>query len=199
MRSILLLVFAAAAPVALADTAAEEARIEVQRALQGVVDAGWFHARASGHVFGPDQPPVRGSVSVVLPDRAHVRSDGLEFILLPEGAWIAALGFWTPADPALLPVTRFEPAAMQRAIDEVRDVELLGTSQTAQCPSRVYRFRTAGQLPGAPAEGEVQLWVCDDSYRPARMEVTEADTGRRAVLDFDWSRRVEVRAPLAPR
>ena len=181
--------------VALGASAAQaEPRAEVQRALERIVDAGGFHARVEGHVFGPDVPAVSGEIDVIFPDRLHVRGQDLEFIVLPEGAWISALGFWAPTDPDLLPVTTFEPAAMRKAIASIRDVREEGMANTRQCAARAYRFRASGQLPGAEADGEVRMWVCEKDGRTARIEGS-GEAGRRVIVDFDWSRKPQVRAP----
>jgi len=174
-----------------------DARDEVQRSLEQVVAAGGFRAHANGHVFGPELPAMSGDIEVVFPDRIHARTDELEFVILPGHAWLSAFGVWTPTDPSMLPVTTFDPAAMRKAIASIRDVREEGTSTTSQCKSRVYRFRASGQLPGANADGDVRLWVCDGSGRPARLEATDAHGGDRLSLDFDWSRPARVVAPDA--
>jgi hypothetical protein len=65
-----------------------------------------------------------------------------------------------------------------------------------QCASRVYRFRASGQLPGANADGDVRLWICDADGRPARLEAVDAASGGRLSLVFDWSRRPRIEAPV---
>jgi len=138
---------------------------------------------------------MSGEIEVVFPDRIHARTDELEFVTTPRGAWLSAFGVWTPTDRSLLPVTSFDPAAMRKVIASIRDVREEGTSKTAQCPSRVYRFRASGQLPGANADGDVRLWVCDSSGRPARLEAVDSGAGDRLSVDFDWSRRPRVEPP----
>jgi hypothetical protein len=172
-----------------------DARDDVQRSLEQVVAAGGFRAHANGHVFGPELPAMSGDIEVVFPDRIHARTSELEFVIVPGGAWLSAFGVWTPTDPSMLPVTTFDPAAMRKAIASIRDVREEGTSTTSQCKARVYRFRASGQLPGANADGDVRLWVCDGSGRPARLEASDAQGGDRLSVDFDWSRRARVEAP----
>ena len=186
------LVFACAmAPV----IARADARADVEASLQTVMAAGGFRGHAQGHVFGPDLPAVSGEIDVVFPGRMHARTDTMEFIVTPGGAWLSAFGMWTPADPSLLPVTAFDAGAMRKAIASIHDAVEEGTSRTSQCPARVYRFRAAGQLPGANADGAVRLWVCDGSGKPARLEATDAGDGGRVIFDFDWTRRPHVEAP----
>lgn len=172
-----------------------DARSEVQQSLEQVVAAGGFRARVSGHVFGAGLPAMTGEVEAVFPDRIHARTDELEFVMLPGGAWLSAFGVWTPTDPSMLPVTKFDPAAMRKAIASIRDVREEGTSTTKQCASRVYSFRASGQLPGANTDGSVRLWVCDGSGKPARLEASDPKAGERLVVDFDWSRPARVEAP----
>jgi hypothetical protein len=172
-----------------------DARADVQASLQKVITAGGFRGYAQGHVFGPDLPAVSGEIEVVFPGRLHARTDTMEFIITPGGAWLSAFGVWTPADPSLLPVTAFDAGAMRKAIASISDAREEGTSRTSQCSARVYRFRASGQLPGANADGDVRLWVCEDNGRPARLEAVDADHGGRVSLDFDWSRRAHVEAP----
>lgn len=170
-------------------------RAIVQRAFDGVLAAGGFRGQAQGHVFGPQLPALSGDVEVVFPDRIHVRTDEVEFIALPERAWINTFGIWVPTDRELLPITAFDTAAMRQAIVSIRDVREEGMAKTSQCAAHVYRFRSSGRLPGAGAEGELRTWLCDDSGRPARLEATDARSGEHVIFDFDWSRRAQVRAP----
>ena len=171
-----------------------DARSDVQAALARIVDDGGFHARVQGHVFGPDVAPVAGEIDVIFPDRAHVRSDSLEFIVIGEGAWISAFDYWAPTSRELLPVTAFDPAAMRRSIAAIREVKDEGTAKTASCPARVYRFQASGLLPGADADGDVRLWVCESDRRAVRLEAGDRN-GQRVVVDFDRSRRPVVTAP----
>ena len=172
-----------------------DARADVEASLQTVMAAGGFRGHAQGHVFGPDLPAVSGEIDVVFPGRVHARTDTMEFIVTPGGAWLSAFGMWTPADRSLLPVTAFDAGAMRKAIASIHDVVEEGTSRTSQCPARVYRFRASGQLPGANADGDVRLWVCDGSGKPARLEAIDAGDGGRVIFDFDWTRRAHVEAP----
>jgi hypothetical protein len=167
----------------------------VQHAFNGVLAAGGFLAYAQGHVFGPELPAMSGDVEVVFPDRIHVRTDEVEFIALPERAWINTFGVWVPTDRSLLPITSFVSVAMRQAIASIRDVRIEGSSKTNQCAAHVYRFRSSGRLPGAGADGDLRAWLCDDSGRPARLEATDARSGERVIVDFDWTRRADVRAP----
>ena len=170
-------------------------RATVQHAFESVMAAGGFRGYAQGHVFGPGLPAMSGEVEVTFPDRIHVRTEELEFIALPQSAWINAFGVWTQTDRSLLPVTAFDVAAMRRAIASIRDVTVEGTAKTSQCTAHVYRFRSSGRLPGAGGDGDMRTWLCDDSGRPARLEATDTHTAERLIVDFDWSRRPDVRAP----
>lgn len=190
MKILLILLCALAATPAHADP-----RETVRRAFDSVLTAGGFRAYAQGHVFGPQLPAMSGDVDVVFPDRIHVRTDEVEFIALPERAWINTFGVWVPTDRELLPITAFDPAAMRQAIASIGDVRIEGVSKTSQCAAHVYRFHSSGRLPGAGADGNFRAWLCDDSGRPARLEATDARSGERVIVDFDWSRKIEVRAP----
>lgn len=186
-----LVIICAIAPV----IAHADARADVEASLQTVMAAGGFRGHAQGHVFGPDLPAASGEIDVVFPGRVHARTDTMEFIVTPGGAWLSAFGMWTPADPSLLPVTAFDVVAMRKAIASIHDVVEEGTSRTSQCPARVYRFRASGQLPGANADGAVRLWMCDGSGKPARLEAIDTGDGGRVIFDFDWTRRAHVEAP----
>jgi len=185
--------------VALSALAASHAQADprenVQRAFDMVLSAGGFRGSAQGNVFGPGLPPLSGEVEVVFPDRIHVRSEAIEFIALPESAWINTFGIWTETDRSLLPVTAFDLKAMRQAIASVRDVRVEGTAKTRQCAAHVYRFHSSGRLPGAGAEGDLRAWLCDDSGRLARVEATDTGNADHLVVDFDFSRRADVRAP----
>lgn len=172
-----------------------DSRATVQHAFESVLATGGFRAYAQGHVFGPELPAMSGDVEVVFPDRIHVHTDEVEFIAMPDQAWINTFGIWVATDRELLPITAFDVAAMRQAIASIRDVQLEGTSKTSQCMAHIYRFRSSGRLPGAGAEGKLRAWLCDDSGRPARLEATDARSGERVVVDFDWSRRADVHAP----
>lgn len=171
-----------------------EPRADVQAAFERVLDSGGFSARVSGQVFGPDVAAVSGEIDVLFPDRIHVRGDEIEFIVLGDRAWVSALGLWAPTDPGLLPVTVFALAEMRKAIASIRDVREDARAKTSQCEARAYRFRASGQLPGAAADGDVRMWVCDPNGRIARIEATE-ESGGRVIVDFEWSRKPRVVAP----
>lgn len=175
--------------------ASADARSDVQSAFEKVIAAGGFRAQASGRLFGPDLPAVSGQIEVVFPGRIHARTESMDFIVTPEGAWVQAFGLWTPADPSLLPVTAFDSAAMRKAIASIRDAREEGRAKTAQCPARVYRFRASGQLPGADADGEMRVWICEMNGRPAHLEAIDSGTGDRVRVEFDWSRRAHVEPP----
>ena len=187
--ALLAALLASATPAAFAD-----ARTDVQAALNRIVADGGFHARVHGHVFGPDVAPVSGEVDVIFPDRAHVRGEGLEFIVLGDEAWVAALGYWAPTSRELLPVTAFDPPAMRKAIAAIREVVDEGAATLAACPARVYRFHASGSLPGADADGEARLWICLADRRAARLEAGDS-AGRRVRVDFERGRRARVEAP----
>lgn len=167
---------------------------DVRGAFNQVLTTGWFRAHAWGPIFGSDLPSVSGEVEAVFPGRLHVRTQNLEFIVLPDGAWTRALGIWVPTDPLLLPVTDFDPAAMRRAIASIQDVHLEGHAKMKTCTADVYRFRASGQLPGAQASGDMRLWKCRSDGRPARLETIDAG-GNRVTLTFDWSQPVTISAP----
>jgi hypothetical protein len=181
--------------LAATQAAPTDPRSTVQHAFESVLAAGGFRAYAQGHVFGPELPAMSGEVEVVFPDRIHVHTNEVEFIALPERAWINTFGIWVSTDRELLPVTAFDTGAMRKAIASIRDVQLEGTSKTSHCMAHIYRFSSSGRLPGAGADGNLRAWLCDDSGRPARLEATDARSGERVVVDFDWSRRADVRAP----
>jgi len=190
-------VLAALFAMAVIPIAHADPRANVQHSLEQVIAAGGFRAHVNGPVFGPGTPAMSGDVDVVFPDRIHARTDEIEFIVTPQGAWLSALGVWTETDRSMLPVTAFDPREMREAIASIRDAREEGTSKTAQCAARVYRFRATGQLPGAHADGDVRLWVCDGSGKPARLEATAAGEHDRLSLDFDWSRKPRVEAPAS--
>jgi hypothetical protein len=170
-------------------------RADVQRAFDGVLAAGGFRGNAQGQVFGPGLPALAGEVDVLFPDRIHVRTDEIEFVALPDRAWINTFGIWTPTDRSLLPVTAFDMAATRQAIASISNARIEGASKTSQCPAHVYRFHSSGRLPGAGGDGDLRAWLCDDSGRPARLEAIDTHSAERLVFEFDWSHRPEVRAP----
>ncbi|HJU38737.1 MAG TPA: hypothetical protein VJ724_04135 [Tahibacter sp.] len=171
-----------------------DARLDVQHALERVVAAGGFHARVSGRVFGAALPPTSGEIDVVFPDKIHARTDVVDFIARPDGVWVNAFGVWAPVDRDAIPVTAFAPAEMRRAIASIRDVHPAGSVMTAECQQNVYRFRATGQLPGAVANGDARIWICERDGRPAKIEASSAANGAVTVV-FDWSRRPEVESP----
>ena len=156
--------------------------------------AGGFRGYAQGNIFGPGLPALAGDVDVVFPDRIHVVTDSLEFVVLTDRAWINTFGIWTQADRSLLPVTAFDVAAMRKAIASIRDVRIGSASRTSQCPAHVFAFRSSGRLPGTSAAGDLRAWICDGNGRPARVEAADAH-GDQLVFDFDWTRRARVEAP----
>jgi len=185
----------AIALLALPFGASADPRTDVQRALERIVAAGGFRADVNGAVFGPGTPATTGTIDVVFPDRIHARTEMIDFITMPEGAWINLFGVWTPVDSDRIPVTAFSRSAMRKAIASIGDVRAEGTLMTNRCEQQIYRFRAAGQLPGATADGEARIWICTNDGRPARLEATDTSSGGRINLVFDWSRPAHVEAP----
>jgi hypothetical protein len=195
MRLNALLASAARAMFALPHAARADPRADVQQALERIVAAGGFRAEVTGAVFGPGTPATSGTIDVLFPDRIHARTEVIDFITTPEGAWINLFGVWTPVDRDRIPVTAFSRSAMRKAIASIGDVRAEGTIMTNRCEEHIYRFRASGQLPGATADGDARIWVCANDGRPAKLEATDAASGGRINLAFDWSRRPEVEAP----
>jgi hypothetical protein len=195
MRLNALLASAAMAMFALPLAARADPRADVQQALERIVAAGGFCAEVTGAVFGPGTPATSGTIDVLFPDRIHARTEVIDFITTPEGAWINLFGVWTPVDRDRIPVTAFSRSAMRKAIASIGDVRAEGTIMTNRCEEHIYRFRASGQLPGATADGDARIWVCANDGRPAKLEATDAASGGRINLAFDWSRRPEVEAP----
>jgi hypothetical protein len=188
-------VLLAMAAFALPLAALADPRTDVQRALERVVAAGGFRAEVTCAVFGPGTPVTSGDIDVVFPDRIHARTEMIDFITMPEGAWVNLFGAWTPVDRDQVPVTAFSPKAMRKAIASIGDVRAEGTIMTNRCEQQIYRFRASGQLPGATAGGDARIWICTNDGRPARLEATDASSGGRINLVFDWSRPARVEAP----
>jgi hypothetical protein len=185
----------AATMLALPLAAMADPRTDVQRALERIVASGGFHADVNGAVFGPGTPATSGTIDVVFPDRIHARTEMIDFITTPEGAWINLFGAWTPVDSDRIPVTAFSRAAMRKAIASIADVRAVGTVMTNRCEERIYSFRASGQLPGATADGDARIWICANDGRPVKLEATDAASGGRINLSFDWSRPARVEAP----
>ena len=193
MRAIVSLVLAIAATASSA--APVDPRTEVQEALGRVVAARGFVAHVNGHVFGPGLPATAGDIDVLFPDRIHARTETIDFVSTPAGAWINLFGVWTEVDRDQIPVTAFAPGAMRKAIASIDGVRSEGSVMTTACEQRIYRFRASGQLPGAQANGDVRIWICDRDGRPAKLEATDAQSGTKINVAFDWSRAPEVEAP----
>lgn len=193
MRVVVSLVLAIAATAASA--APVDPRTEVQEALGRVVAARGFVAHVNGHVFGAGLPATAGDIDVLFPDRIHARTELIDFVSTPAGAWINLFGAWTEVDRDRIPVTAFAPGAMRKAIASIDGVRPEGSVMTTACEQRIYRFRASGQLPGAQANGDVRIWICDKDGRPAKLEATDAQSGTKINVAFDWSRAPVVEAP----
>lgn len=172
-----------------------DAQADVRLAFEKVLAEGGFRGHVSGQVFGPGTPAVSGEIDALFPDRIHLQDETLEFITTPDGAWISALGYWTPVDRSLLPVTAFDMASMRSAIASISDVRDEGRATSASCSDlRVYAFEASGQLPGTTADGKVRLWVCQGDGRPSRIQASDA-SDQQVIIDFDWTRLPRIDAP----
>jgi hypothetical protein len=138
---------------------------------------------------------TEGVIDVVFPDRIHARTEMIDFISMRDGAWINLFGVWTPVDRDQIPITSFAPGAMRKAIASIGEVRAQGSVMTSACEQKIYRFRAEGQLPGAEANGDARVWVCEKDGRPARLEATDAASGAKLNVVFDWSRRARVESP----
>ncbi|HSS07570.1 MAG TPA: hypothetical protein VLK83_10595 [Rhodanobacteraceae bacterium] len=176
-------------------TAHADPRTDVQAALERVVASGGFVAHVNGQVFGPGTPVTAGVIDVVFPDRIHARTEMIDFISVPDGAWINLFGIWTPVDRDQIPITSFAKPAMRKAIASIGDVRAEGSVMTSACEQNIYRFRAEGQLPGAEANGDARIWICAKDGKPAHLEAIDAGSGAKLDVVFDWSRRAQVESP----
>ena len=173
-----------------------DARTDVHQTFAKVLDAGGFRGQVWGSVFGPGTPAVSGEIDALFPDRIHLRGEELEYVVTADGAWIRALGYWTPADRSLLPITTFDLASMRTAIASISEAIDEGTAKSSSCEHlRIYAFNASGQLPGTVSNGKVRLWVCQANGLPSRIEAI-GSSDQSVIIDFDWSRQPRVVAPI---
>jgi hypothetical protein len=57
-----------------------------------------------------------GYMNVLFPDRIHARTEVIDFITTPEGAWINLFGVWTPVDRDRIPVTAFSRGTVSTSV-----------------------------------------------------------------------------------
>ncbi len=168
----------------------------MQAALERVVAAGGFVAHVNGQVFGPGTPVTAGVIDVVFPDRIHARTEMIDFISMPDGAWINLFGIWTPVDRDQIPITSFAKPrdAQGDRVDRRCARGRLGHDQRAASRISTASARRVS-CPGAEANGDARIWICAKDGRPARLEAIDAGSGAKLDVVFDWSRRAHVESP----
>lgn len=133
---------------------------------------------------------------VQLPDRFHMKTEGMEVIILPEGTWMNASGQWmrSPVNMSQM-IAGYTGEAMEKGIGSIGKVEYVGEEDVQGCTSKNYRYSQSGEFMGMKSQGESLLSICQSNGKPVRIVSKEAGKSDSVTITYDWDTPVNIRAP----
>jgi len=182
----LLAVFAAGAAHA-------DARDEVVAAFQKAMDDGSYRMHMTADTR---KGKVESTMDVQWPDRFRMKNEGGEFIILPSGTWMNAAGQWMkmPMNMSQM-IQGYSKDAMEKGVQAIQDVELLGEETVQGCASKRYRYAARGEFMGIKSDSVTEVWVCQDSGLPVQLVSGERGKKDTVTMVYDWDAAIDIRAP----
>ncbi len=183
----------ALAAALVAGAAHADARDDVVAAFHKVMEDGSYRMTMTADT---DQGPMETRMDVQWPDRFHMKHAGGEFIILPAGTWMNAGGQWmkVPMNMSQM-IDAYSKDAMEKGVDAIRDVTLVGEETVQGCDARHYRYNASGEFMGVKSDSESEVWICEDSGLPVQMVSGERGKDARVRIVYDWDATIDIRAP----
>lgn len=177
----------------LASSALADPRAEVEAAFRQVLADKSYRAVITSQ-DGKRQTQVE--MAVQLPDRFHMKAEGTEIIILPEGTWMNVGGQWMPSPVNMSQmIAGYTADAMEKGIDAIGEVSYLGEESVEGCDSKNYRYRQSGEFMGVKSRSESVLSICQENGKPVRIVTGEEGKSERATIVYDWDSPVSIQRP----
>lgn len=135
-------------------------------------------------------------MKVQLPDRFHMKGEGTEIIILPEGTWMNAGGQWieSPVNMSQM-IAGYTSEAMEKGVGSIGQVEYLGEESVQGCDSKNYRYSASGEFMGMRSNSEAVVSICGDNGKPVRIVSNEKGKKEKVTIVYDWETPVDIRRP----
>jgi len=189
IRTFLAVVFLAFSGAALAD-----AKADIVAANQKLMDAGKFRMTGKTATGGRS---VNMWAEVDWPDRYHMRTDDVEFIILPGKTWMKQGDAWQalPMDMSAM-VKNLSPEALRQAQDSMKNVKEVGEETVNGKSTTAYEYDSTIKMMGMTAETHVKVYIDDEGYI-VRQESTGKAGGKdtKTVNDYEYDDSIEISAP----
>ncbi len=144
----------------------------------------------------PKGATQESTFEVVLPDRFHLTSAGMEVILIGKTAYVKLGTKWQKAAlPKGIDMSIADPKALEASLGISTNIKLVGTDDLEGKPTFVYQYTTT--IKGPPAQTFAsKMWVDAASGLPAKSE-SELKTGQKTTTTFyDYNATITINPPL---
>lgn len=176
-----------------AGAAHADARDEVTAAFGKMMEEGSYRMHMTADTR---QGKVESTMDVQWPDRFRMKHDSGEFIILPAGTWMNAGGQWmkVPMNMSQM-IQGYSKDAMQKGVDAIQEVTLLGEDTVQGCDSKRYGYSARGEFMGVKSNSETEVWICQDNGLPVQMVSKERGKNDTVRIVYDWDTKIDIRAP----
>jgi len=187
-KSVLLTALVAAT---LSTAAVADDRQEVIDAFTKGMSKGTFETRMKPEGKNPGMV-----MRVILPNRFHMKTEGSEMIMLPQGTWMNAGGQWMkmPMDMSKV-IEGYSQKSIDEGMDALADVREIRSETVEGCDSTVYSYRTSGKFMGVENKSQAEVAICDDTGMPIRVVSLDGNGKPEATLYYDFSGGFEINPP----
>lgn len=131
------------------------------------------------------------------PDRYHMRTDDVEFIILPGKTWMKQGGQWQalPMDMSAM-VKSMSPEAVKQAEANMANVKEVGSETINGKSTTAYEYDTSMKMMGITATSHVKVYIDGDGYI-VRQESTGEAAGQNSttVHDYEYDESIDITAP----
>lgn len=170
-----------------------DARAEVLAAYQAAMASSSYRMVIE---INNKRGPIRSQMDVQLPNRFHMKTDEVEFIVVPEGTWINAGGRWmgVPVDMSKQ-MQGFRIEDIEQAATNIPTVEKAGSEDIDGCSSTLYRYAATSNVAGRKSDDDYELAVCDATGKPVRLRTTPKSKGDSVIIRYDFDTPISIVAP----
>ena len=189
MRTLLALVFLAFSGSAFAD-----AKADIVAANQKLMEKSKFRMTGTTTSGGKT---MNMWAEVDWPDRYHMRTDDVEFIILPGKTWMKQGGQWQalPMDMSAM-VKSMSPEAVKQAEANMANVKEIGAETIDGKSTTAYEYDTSMKMMGITAKSHVKVYIDGDGLI-VRQESTGEAAGQNSVTkhDYEYDESIDITAP----
>jgi hypothetical protein len=146
----------------------------------------------------PNRPAVEMNVEYVAPDRYHMASKELEFILIGATMYIKAGTQWQKITaPQLKDALNIsDPGKLEQDLGVSTNIQLIGPEVLDGTPTLVYQYTTTTK--GTPPETFTsKVWIGVADNLPRKLESVSPTTGAKTtIIYYDYNANIVINAPI---